>query len=149
MSPYGKPYIIPGDVFADETVLCLRCGTQVMGLSYKEMPSVNDPKKMVNVAHKKKFGNYRLMPVVMYRRGKQSIAHLVLCQECLKEVVPEKDSKDIIRQIVKAQQIEAKYAGMPDEAIEGIARQFSDAEILRKLRVEEIIEGRILEMEEI
>jgi len=117
-----------------------------MGLSYEEMPKINSPQETVKVAHKKKFGNYRLLPVVLYRRGKQSIAHLVLCQECLKEVDPEKDSDKIIKQIVTAFQIEAKYAGAPSEMVDGIARQYADARILRKLNVEELLENRIMEV---
>jgi hypothetical protein len=142
---YEKPYIIPGDVFADETVLCLRCGTQIMGLSYKEMPKVNSPQEMVKVAHKKKFGNYRLLPVVLYRLGKESILHIVCCQDCLKEIDPARDSEVIIKQIVTAFQIEAKYAGAPQEMIDGISRKYADARTLRKLTTEELLENRIME----
>lgn len=144
--PYGKDYIIPGDVFADETVLCLRCGTKIMGLSYKEMPKINSPQETVKVAHKMKYGNYRQFGVVLYRRGKESITFLPVCQGCMKEVVPERDTDEIIKQIKRAQQIEARYVGMPEEAIEGIARQFADARIVRKLTTEELMENKILEV---
>src|SRR5579864_5781540 len=106
---YGKDYIIPGDIFSDETVLCMRCGIPVMVLSYKEMPKINDPKKMVNVAYKMKLGNYRLLPVVLYRRGRESISHLVCCQDCVKEIDPETQSDQIVRQIKRAMQIEARW----------------------------------------
>ena len=145
MIPYGKDYIATGDVFADESVFCIRCGTQIMGLSYKEMPSVNDPKKMVNVAHKKKFGNHRQLGVILYRRGKESITYLPCCQDCMKEIDPEMQSDQIVRQIKRAQQIEARWAAMPEEAIVGIERQFADARIVRKLSPQELTEGRILE----
>lgn len=146
MIPYSRNYIASGDVFADETVLCLRCGTKIMGLSYVEVPHVNDPKKMVNVAHKMKYGNYRLMPVLLSRRGKESITNLPVCQECVKEVVPERDSELIVQQIRKAMQIEARYVGMPEEAISSIANAWADAQILRKLTTQEMAEGRILEV---
>jgi hypothetical protein len=146
MTPFAKDYIVPGDVYSDETVLCIRCGTQIMRLSYREMPNVNDPKKMVNVAHKVKMGNYRLLPVVLYRRGKESITCLPCCQECVKEINPETQSDELVKQIKRAMQIEARWAGMPEEAIEGVQRQLADARILRKLNPQEIIENRILEV---
>ena len=145
MIPYGRDYIISGDVFADETVLCIRCGTKIMGISYKEMPSVNDPKKIVNVAHKMKYGNYRLLPVVLSRRGIENITNLPVCQECVKEVIPEQDSERIITQIKRGMQIEARYVGMPDEVINGISIGWSDARIIRKLNPQELAEGRILQ----
>lgn len=145
MTPYAKDYIVPGDIFADESVLCIRCGVTIMALSYREMPNVNDPKKMVNVAHKKKYGNYRQMPVVMVRRGTERIAYLPCCQECLKEIVPERDTDQIVKQIRRAQQIEARWVGAPEEAIEGIFRQYADARLLRKLNAQEMIEGKILQ----
>lgn len=143
--PFSRDYIVPGDVFADETVLCIRCGEQIMRLSYKEMPKVNSPKEAVNVAHKMKLGNYRLLPVVLYRRGKESITCLPACQDCIKEINPETQSDEIVKQIKRAMQIEARWAGMPEEAIEGVNRQFADARILRKLTTQEITENRIVE----
>lgn len=145
MIPYSRDYISSGDIFADETVLCIRCGTKIVGVSYEEMPNVNDPKKVVNVAHKMKYGNYRLLPVVLSRRGRESITNLPVCQECVKEVVPERDTDEIIKQIRRAMQIEARYVGMPEEAIEAIARAWSDARILRKLSPQEVSEGKILQ----
>ncbi len=145
MIPYGKDYIATGDVFADESVFCIRCGTQTMGLGYKELPSVHDPKKMVNVAHKKQFGNYRQMPVVLSRRGRESITSLPCCQECVKEIDPSRDTDQLIRQIKRAMQIEARFVGMPDEAIEAIGKAWADARILRKCNPEESATGRIME----
>lgn len=145
MTPYAKDYIVPGDVFADEQVLCLRCGVAIMCLSYKEMPKINSPKETVNVAHKMRLGNYRQLGVLLYRRGRESMTYLPVCQDCVKEIVPERDSDAIIRQIVRAMQIEARWAAMPQEAIEGIARQYADARTLRVLTPEELIEGRIME----
>jgi len=145
MIPYSMDYIIPGDIFIDETILCLRCGVRICGLSYIEMPSVNDPKKMVNVAHKMKYGNYRLVPVVLSRRGNQNVTNLPVCQSCIKDVAPERDSDDIVRQIRRAMQIEARYIGMPEDAIEGIQRAWADARILRKLTPMELAEGKILQ----
>lgn len=146
MIPYSKDYIIPGDVFVDETVLCLRCGTKIMGLSYKEMPKINSPKETVNVAHKMKFGNYRLLPVVLYRRGRESIASLPVCQDCVKEIDPGIQTDEIVKQLRRAMQIEARYIGMPEEAIEGIARQWADARMVRKLNAEELMENKIMEV---
>jgi len=143
--PYMKDYICPGSVFADETVLCIRCGTQIMGLSYMEMPSVHDPKKRVNVAHKKKWGNYRQLGVVMERDDRERIAFLPCCQDCLKEIVPERDSDAIVKQIRRAMQVEARWAGVADDIVEGIARNYADAKILRKLNPQELIEGKILQ----
>lgn len=145
MIPYSKDYIATGDVFADETVFCLRCGVKIMGLSYKEVPNVNDPKKMVNIAHKMKYGNYRLLPVVLARRGSESITNLPVCQDCIKEIAPERDTDEIVKQVKRAMQIEARYVGMPEEAIEGIARAWADARILRKLNPQELAEGKILQ----
>ncbi len=145
MIRYERDYIVPGDIFADEEVLCIRCATKIMGVSYREMPHVNDPKKMVNVAHKMKYGNYRLLPVVLSRRGKESITNLPVCQSCIKEIVPERDTDEIVRQIKRAMQIEARYVGMPEEAIDGISRAWADARIIRKLSIEELSEGKILQ----
>jgi hypothetical protein len=145
MIHFDREYIIPGDIFADETVLCIRCGVKILGLSYKEMPKINNPQEKVNVAHKIKYGNYRQVPVVLYRRGKESITCLPTCQDCVKEINPEVHSDLIIRQIKRAMQIEAKWAGMPDEAIEGISRSMADARIVRKLNSNEVMENRILE----
>jgi hypothetical protein len=145
MIPYGKDYIATGDVFADESVFCIRCGTQIMGLSYKEMPSVTNPKLMVNVAFKKQYGNYRQMPVALMRRGRVSMTSLPVCQDCVKEVDPARDTDEIIRQIKRAMQIEARYVGMPEEAVEGIAKAWADARILRKLNPQEVAEGKILQ----
>lgn len=145
MMAYSRDYIVPGDVFSDETVLCIRCGTQIMRMSYKEMPKVNDPKATVNVAHKMKLGNYRLVPVVLYRKGKESITCLPACQDCVKEINPETQSDEIVKQIKRAMQIEARWAGMPEEAVEGVNRQFADARVTRKLNKDEIMENRILE----
>lgn len=144
--PYSKDYISCGDVFADESVFCIRCGTQIMRLSYKEMPKVNSPKETVNVAHKLRLGNYRQLGMVLYRRGRESITYLPTCQDCVKEIVPERDSDSIIRQIVRAMQIEARWAALPQEAIDGIARQYADARTLRILTPEELLEGKILEV---
>jgi hypothetical protein len=146
MTPFAYDYIVPGDVFSDESVLCIRCGVQIMRLSYKEMPKINDPKQVVNVAHKMKLGNYRLLPVMLYRRGQQSITCLPCCQDCVKEINPETQTDDIIRQIKRAMQIEARWAGMPEEAIEGVARQMADARIVRTLTPQEITENKILEV---
>lgn len=143
--PYLKDYIVSGDFFADEEVLCIRCATQIMGLTYKPMTSVNDPKKTVNVACKKKFGNYRQMAVLMHRKGQDRICYLPCCQECLKEIDPTRDTDQLVRQIKRAMQIEARWVGAPDEVVEGIARQYADAQIIRKLSPQEIIEGKILE----
>jgi hypothetical protein len=140
-----KDYIVPGQVFADETVLCIRCGTQIMGLSYLEMPNVTDPKKKVNVAHKKKWGSYRQLGVVMERNGRQRIAFLPCCQDCLKEIAPERDSDAIVKQIRRAVQVEARWTQTPDDIVEGIARNYADAKILRKLNPQELIEGKILQ----
>jgi hypothetical protein len=145
MIPFTFDYVIPGDVFPDETVLCMRCGTQIMGISYIEMPKINDPKQMVNVAHKKRFFNYRIMPVVLSRGGKKGITFVLSCQDCLKEIVPEDNSSQIVNQIVKAMEAEAKWAGMPEASIEGIRNQYADAKILRKLAPQEVMENRILE----
>ena len=145
MIPYSKDYIATGDVFADESVFCIRCGAQTMGIGYKELPSVNDPKKMVNVAHKKQFGNYRQMPVVLSRRGKESITSLPTCQECLKEIDPARVTDSLVRQIRRAMQIEARYVGMPEEAVEAIAKAWADARIIRKCNPEEAATGRIME----
>jgi hypothetical protein len=145
MTPYSKDYIASGDVFADEMVFCIRCGTQTMGLGYKEMPSVNDPKKLVNVAHKKQFGNYRQMPVVLSRRGRESITSLPCCQECVKEIDPSRDTDLLIKQIKRAMQIEARYVGMPEEAVEAISKAWADARIVRKCNPEEAATGRIME----
>ena len=142
---FEKDYIIPGDIFSDETVLCMRCGTTIMRLSYKEMEKINSPKEFVNVAHKMKLGNYRLLPVVLYRKGRESIACLPVCQDCVKEINPETQSDEIVKQIKRAMQIEARWAGMPEEAIEGVNRQFADARIMRKLNPQEIIENKIME----
>jgi len=146
MTPYAKDYIATGDVFADESVFCLRCGTQTMGLGYKELPSVTDPKKTVNVAHKKQFSNYRQMPVILSRHGRESITSLPICQDCEKEIDPVRDTDEIIRQIKRAMQIEARYVGMPEEAIEAISKAWADARIIRKLSPQEVSEGKILEV---
>lgn len=145
MIPYSMDYIATGEVFADESVFCIRCGTQIMGLSYKEMPSVTNPKLMVNVAFKKQYGNYRQMPVALMRHGKVSMTGLPVCQDCVKEVDPARDTDEIIRQIKRAMQIEARYVGMPEEAVEGIAKAWADARILRKLNPQEVAEGKILQ----
>lgn len=145
MTFYAKDYIIPGDCFSDETVLCIRCGTTIMRLSYKELPKINSPKEMVNVAHKMRLGNHRQLGVILYRRGRESITYLPVCQDCVKEIDPKTQSDEIIRQIKRAMQIEARWAGMPEEAIEGIARSFADARVARTLTSQELIEGKILE----
>ena len=145
MIPFALDYIVPGDIFADESVLCIRCGTPIMALSYREMPNVNNPEIKVNVAHKKKLGNYRQLGVALYRRGKQSITYLPCCQSCVKDIDPETQSDQLIKQIKRAMQIEARWAGMPDETIQGVQRQFADARILRKLDPQELIENKILQ----
>lgn len=145
MTPYSRDYIGSGDVFADESVFCIRCGTQMMGLGYKELPNVNDPKKIVNVAYKKQFGIYRQMPVVLSRRGRESITCLPCCQGCLKEIDPARDTDLLVRQIKRAMQIEARWVGMPEEAIEAIGKAWSDARIIRKCNPEEVATGRIME----
>ena len=146
MTAYAKDYIVPGDIYADESVLCIRCGTQIMGLSYREMPNVNDPKKMVNVAHKKKFGNYRQLAVILCRKGMERIAYLPCCQGCLKEIDPARDTDELVRQVKRAMQIEARWVGAPEEAIEGISRQYADARMIRKLNPQELVEGKILQV---
>lgn len=145
MTPYSKDYIATGDVFADESVFCIRCGIQIIGLSYQQMPNVNDPKKMVNVAHKKQFGNYRQLPVVLSRRGRESITSLPVCQECVKEIDPARDTDEIVRQIKRAMQIEVRFVGMPEEAIEAVSKAWADARIIRKLSPQEVAEGKIME----
>lgn len=145
MTPYSKDYIVPGDIFADENVLCIRCGIKIIGLSYKEVPKINSPQETVKLAHKIRLGNHRQVGVVLYRKGRESMTYLPVCKDCVKEVVPERDTDEIIKQIKRAQQIEARWAGLPEEVIEGISRQFADARIVRKLSTEELLEGKILE----
>lgn len=145
MTPYSMDYIATGDVFADECVYCIRCGTQTMGLSYKGIPDVHDPKKLVNVAYKKQFGNYRQVPVILMRHGRKSITSLPVCQDCVKEIIPERDTDEIVRQIKRAMQIEARYVGMPDEAVAAISQAWADARIVRKCNPEEAATGRIME----
>lgn len=146
MRPFETDYIVPGDVFSDENVLCMRCGVLILKLSYKEMPKINAPQENVNVAHKMKLGNYRLLSVVLYRRGKESITNLPVCQDCVKDVDPSVHSDSIIKQIVRAMQIEARWAGLPEAAVFSIGNQFADARILRKLTTEEIVQSKILEV---
>lgn len=145
MSFFSKDYIVPGDIFADESVLCIRCGTTVMCLSYKEMPKINNPKKTVKVAHKMKLGNYRLVPVVLYRRKRESITCLPTCKDCVKEIDPGTQSAEIVKQIVRAMQIEARWVGIPEDSVNLIQEQFADARIIRKMTASEIVENRILE----
>ena len=145
MIPYSKDYIASGDVFADEEVFCIRCGVPVMGLSYREMKSVVSPEKMIQVAFKKRFGNHRQMGVVISRRGRECIAYLPTCQECIKEIDPARDTDSIVNQLKRAMQIEARWAGMPPETIEGIARQWADGRVLRKMSPEELAEGKALQ----
>ena len=145
MIPYSRDYVVPGDVFSDETVLCIRCGVQIMRLSYKEMPKINSPQEVVNVVHKMKLGNYRLLPVVLSRRGREGITCLPACQDCVKEINPATQSDEIIKQIKRAMQIEARWAGMPEEAVEGVSRQMADARVVRKLDQQEIMENKISE----
>jgi hypothetical protein len=144
MIPYSKDYIETGEVFADQSVFCMRCGTQIIGLSYREMPKINSPQETVKVAHRIQYGNYRQLGVVLYRRGRESITYLPVCQECVKEVAPETDSDAIIGQIMRAMQTEARWAGMPEETIQGIKKSFADAHIVRKLTPQELTDGRIL-----
>lgn len=145
MMPFSIDYLIPGDCFADETVLCMRCGTKIAGLGYKEMPSMNNPKETVKVAHKQHYSNFSMYPVVLYRRGKQSITYLNMCKDCIPGFAPEEWSDQIIKQIVRAFQIEARWAAMPEAAVEAVSRQYSDARILRAANPEEIREGKIME----
>lgn len=143
MTPFSRDYIVPGDIAADESVLCIRCGAQIVKMSYKEMPKTNSPNETVNVAHKMKLGNYRLLPVILCRRGKESITCLPCCQDCVKEINPETQSDELVRQIKRAMQIEARWAGMPEEAVDAVNRQLADARIVRKLTSNEIAENRI------
>jgi len=145
MIHYVRDYIASGEVFADESVFCIRCGTQIMDLGYMEMPSVHDPQKKVNVAYRKKLSNYRLLPVALYRKGSRTVTHLPCCQDCVKEIDPGNDTGAIIRQIKRAMQIEARYIGMPDEALQSIEKAWEEAKILRKLNPQEMIEGKLLQ----
>ena len=145
MTPFAHDYLIPGEIFADETILCMRCAEPIMRLSYKEMKKLNEPNKTVNVAYKMKLGNYRQLPVVLHSRGKDTITSLVLCQPCIKETVPEAHSDEIIEQIIRATQAEARWVGLPEDAIKGIEKGFINSRIVRKLNPQEVIENRILE----
>jgi hypothetical protein len=116
-----------------------------MQLSYKEMPKINSPKETVKVAHKKRLANHRQLGVVLYRRGRESITYLPVCQDCMKDIEVSRDTDEIIKQIVRAQQIEARWAAMPEEMIQGIKRQFADARIVRQLTTNELLEGKILQ----
>jgi hypothetical protein len=142
---HEKDYIIPGEVFADETVLCMHCGTMIMNLGYKEMPMINRPTKMVQVPFKQKLFNYRTIPVVVYQQGKNRIGHLPYCKDCLKHFNPTQDSDAIIRQLINAYIMEVRWTGLSDDAVEAIRRKFADARIVRKLTVEELVEGRLEE----
>lgn len=143
---FDKDYIIPGDIFSDETTLCMQCGAKIAAMTYKEMPKINSPKETVNVACKTRYHNFRMVPVVIYRRGQEAITNLNVCSDCSKTIVPEEWSDQIIKQIVRAYQIEAKWAGLPEAAVQAIIRQFADARIVRKLNKDEIIAGKILEV---
>lgn len=145
MKPFSENYIVPGDIFADETVLCMRCASKIMGLDYAEMPKHGQPSEIVRVPVKRKMGNYRQMNAVIKREGKQQIVQLPLCQECVKEVDPARDSDAIIGQIREALKIEARWIGASESVLEAIDHRFADAHLIRKLTVEEMTEGKILE----
>ena len=140
MSDFLHDYIVPGDYFSDQTVLCMSCATIITRLNYTEMPMIGDSKKTVNVVGKMVLGNYTQTPVIMYRNGKEMVVHVLTCKECRKFDVTEKIGDKIISQIKRAMKIEAKWKGYPDEAMQAIDRKYADARIMRKLTADELID---------
>ncbi len=137
---FEHDYIIPGDCFADETVLCMACATPISQLGYKEMPMIGDSKRTVKVVAKMPNAQYSQTPVIMYRRGKESVIHILTCKECRKFDLNETTGPLIIRQIVRALQIEAKWAGHGPEICEAVERQYADARMMRKITAEELVD---------
>lgn len=137
---FEHDYIIPGDCFPDETVLCMSCGNAISRLGYKEMPMIGDSKKTVKVAAKMPMGNYSQTPVIMYRKGKESIVHVLTCKECRNFDLNEESGQKIIRQLVRAMQIESRWAGYPEEAAIAVSRAYADARMVRRITAEELVD---------
>lgn len=140
MSNFEHDYLIPGDYFADETVLCMSCKETISRLHYKEMPMIGNSKKKVNVAGKMHLGNYSQTPVILYRNGKESVIHVLTCKECRNFELNSSIGEKIVNQIIRALQMEAKWAGYPQEAIDAIKRKYADARIVRKISQEDLVD---------
>lgn len=146
MKLYEKNYIVPGDIFADQTVLCLRCCVPIMVTGYREMPKINEPKQKVNVACKLPQMNYSLLPVVIKSGAQLGIMQLPVCKDCFKKMNPAKESASIIGQIIDGIKTEANWIGSPAAVLDGIEDRFAGVEIVRRLTEQEMREQKILEV---
>lgn len=111
MKYFEHEYLIPGDIFYNEGTLCMRCGTPICKLDYKEMKKHNDPTQLVNVAYVRKLPNYREVKYHVQYRGARGVTYLLLCKECKDCELSEEDKKNAVWQITKAKETVLKWIG--------------------------------------
>jgi len=75
------------DEFGLKSVKCMRCGTEVAGRSYVEVPSKTEVGKMEKALTFKQYSNYRQAKLEMYDKdGKyHSYIEPIVCAGCEKE----------------------------------------------------------------
>lgn len=135
---YDKPYTENDGIKPDGRVYCMRCHDLVMDSTYKTMTKHNSPQETVNVYCPKKLSHYKLLPVYIGDNVTNSVYHLIFCESCSKIDIDLEGKIRIPQLICNAALEEAKWAGLPEEALEGIKKKYANLTVLRKLTAGEV-----------
>lgn len=133
-------------------VKCMRCGVVVQETGYKMMPNLHDKTKQVAVLHAKPLSHQRLVPYLLEdNKGRLSMLHLQLCQDCEKHEVMEDDKPNILRQCMLADVVSLLWCHYPKEAVNAVQEKWLNSKILRRLfggELEQAYAGKLKAKEE-
>lgn len=139
MNPFEFDYIITSEHSPQEKVLCMRCGVLISDHRYEDQPKLNSPREIVHVYAQRTLGNYRQVPVLALEEGLETLMHILVCEGCQNfDVTPDLGDK-ILQQVCRAQQIQIKWAGYPEEALEAMRQKYASMKIVRRLKGTELV----------
>lgn len=126
-------YIELSEFSSNEKVNCMRCGILIFDHTYEMMPKRNDPTQTVAVYSPRKLSNYRQVPYLTVKDGRESVTHLLLCVDCENFKLADEDRPLIINQITACMILQVRWAGYPETAVEGVREKWKGMEFIRRL----------------
>lgn len=139
MKHFDHDYIITSENSPQEKVLCMRCGEVISDHRYEDQPKFNKPKEVVHVYSQRTLGNYRQVPVLAIEQGQETLMHILVCEACEKFDVTPEIGKKILQQVARAQVIQMRWAGYPEEAEEAMREKYATMKIVRRLKGKELV----------
>lgn len=126
-------YIELSENSSHEKVHCMRCNTLIFDHSYEMVPKRNNPVEQIAVYSPRKFSNYRQVPFLTSKEGKESVTHLLLCVDCENFKLTDEVKPLIINQIVACLILQSRWGGYPEAALEGIREKWRGMEVVRRM----------------